>query len=131
MDLHWVPSVVLKAHKLTSCKTRGQFLKRAGLGLTWSLTQFSSSSVPRSSRLRVCLLYVTMKPATGADASPALNRLISPGMSSFLNRRRPPKRDDEGRIVKWEKKKKQRRTVSHVNVFQYFKLVHHSNLIFI
>lgn len=55
---------------------------------TWSLSQFWSSRVPRSSSLRLCLLYVTMKPATGADARPALYRLISALMSTSLKQMR-------------------------------------------
>ncbi len=63
---------------------------------TWSLSQFCSSSVPRSSRPRVCLLYVTMKPAIGAEASPALYRVISPLMSSPLKQ----KHKEEKRLYK-------------------------------
>lgn len=59
----------------------------AGSIFTWSFSQFCSSSVPRSSRLRVCLLYVTMKPAIGAEASPDLYRVTSLLMSSPLKQK--------------------------------------------
>lgn len=56
--------------------------------LTWSLSQFCSSSVPRSSRPSVCLLYVNMKPAIGAEASPTLYRVISFLISTPLHWKR-------------------------------------------
>lgn len=40
--------------------------------------------MPRSSRLRLCLLYITMNPVIGAEASPALYRSISLLRSTLL-----------------------------------------------
>lgn len=43
--------------------------------------------MPRSSRLRLCLLYITMKPAIGAEASPARYRAISLLRSTLLQQK--------------------------------------------
>lgn len=71
-----------------STLTRKRFWPHSSSFLTWSLSQFCSSSVPRSSRPSVCLLYVTMKPAIGAEASPTLYRVISFLISTPLHWKR-------------------------------------------
>lgn len=65
---------------------------------TWSLSQFWSSSVLRSSRLSVCLLFVTKKPATGTDANAAMYRVICPLTSSPLKQTKQTRTKEEERL---------------------------------